>query len=126
MGDFTPAKANTHADLHAVFNPFTRIANLEAEVMIVRLGPQLNFFDFDILLLLASLAFATLLFVLELAVIHNAAHWRVGVARHFNQVQTFGLSHFQGISERNDADIFVCVVNEADFARSNLVIDAVL
>ena len=80
--------------------------------------------DVNDLLFLSRLAFALLLFVFELAEIHDLAHgWR-SVGRDFNKIQTDLHGHFHGALRRHDADIFTIRANQPNFGDTDLVVDA--
>ena len=65
-----------------------------------------------------------LLFEAEFTEIHDSAYRRFGVGRYFHQIHIGGISRFQRFVNRDDAALFTFRINEADFAVSNLFVDA--
>lgn len=125
----TPTETNPHTHLHTVLNPLPRILHFETQMMIVRLRAELDFLNFDLLLLLAGFALALLLVVLELTEVHNTTNWRICARCNFYEIKLTLFGFFQRLCKRNNADIggFVAVLlnNEADFTRTDLTIDAI-
>lgn len=93
-------------------------------MVVVCLGAQLDFLDFNRLLLLARFAFSPLPFILKLAEIHNTAHRRIGIGRNLYQIQPFGPGQFQRIARVYNTNIIIGIGNHADFADTNILIDA--
>ena len=78
---------------------------LRRVVVWIDLRPHLHLFDFDAHLLLPCLLLANVAFVLELAVVHDAADGRVGLGRHLHQIQVELLGPAHRILDRDDADL---------------------
>ncbi len=120
------ATTETQSDFHlvAVFEKLEDIAHLDVIVVAVCVGTELDLFDLDDLLLLAGFALALLLFVFELAEIHDFAHGRRGIGRDFNQVKPGFVCHVHGLHGCDDSDVFAVGADQADFVGADLVVDA--
>lgn len=92
--------------------------------MRVGVRTELDLFDFDCLLLLAGLGFALLLFVLELAEIHDLTDRRIGIGRDLDQIQTCILCHNKRARRGYDPNVFAVGANQADFRAPDAIIDA--
>ena len=84
ISDLTSPESNANLDFVAILKPTARVSDLELRVVLVGLGAQLNFFDFDLFLSFTSLTFLFCLFVKELSKIHNPDDRRIGVGRDFD------------------------------------------
>ena len=67
-----------------------------------------------------------LLLVLELAVVHQAAHWRIGRGGDFDQIDIQVARHAQGLHEATMPDGLVLRPEQAHFGRHDLAVQAVL
>jgi hypothetical protein len=85
---------------------------------------KLHFLDDDDFLLLARCAVALVLLVKELAVILNAADWRLRGWRDFDQVQATLAGYFESFKGRQNSELFTVFVDDADFTRANSVVNA--
>jgi hypothetical protein len=83
---------------------------------------KLYFFDFDSFLFLAGLTLALLLFILELAVVHDFANWRGGIGRDFNEVEADVFCQLNPSTRRNDAYIFSLGSDEPYFRNADFVV----
>ena len=92
--------------------------------MIVGLGTQPNLLHLDNLLLLACFAFLTLLLVLELAKVHNAANRRVGIGRNFDQIEIALFGNRQGFTQGDDTEVLIGVGDNTHFTGAYLVINS--
>src|SRR5439155_296991 len=73
--------------LVALLQEAAHVFQLEVEVVLLRLGPHLDFLDLDGRLLLARFLQSPRLRVLVLAEVHDTAHRRLGVGRDFDEVE---------------------------------------
>ena len=89
----------------------------------VDLGTELHLLDLDLGLLLASLLCLDLLLVLVLAVIHDAAHRRLGVGCDLDQVETLLGSDTLGIRVGKDAELCAIDTNQANGGGADCVVD---
>ena len=120
---FTSAKPQRYLDLVPGFEEPHHIAHLHIIVVGIRVGTELDLFDFDDLLLLPGLALALLLLIFELSEVHDFANGRGGVRRDFYQIQPGINRHFNGTFWRDDADVFSFSADEANFWRSDVFVD---
>ena len=118
------AEAQGNLDLIAVLQKLEHIAHLDVIVMRIGVGPELDLFDLDDLLLPTSFAFAFLLLVLELAKIHDFADRRVRVGRNFNQIKAHVGGHLHRFGGMNYPDVFTFGTNQANLGGTDLFIDA--
>jgi hypothetical protein len=112
-------EAQRHLHLVAGFEEAGHVAHLDVVVMGVRVGTELHLLDLDRLLLLARLGFAFLLFVLELAEIHDLADGRIGVGRNLHQVEAGLRGHVHGLGGVHDADVFAVRADQADLGGAD-------
>ena len=75
-------------------------------------------------MLFACLGFPLLLFIFELAVIHDLADRRIGGWGNFNEVQTGDFGQFHATAGGNDAFVFALGANQADFAGGDAFVNA--
>lgn len=134
MGNFASPEAHAHAHFFPFQQPFAGIPQLKAQMMIIRFGFDLDFFDFDLRLVLPGFPFFTLLFVLELAKIHHFTHRRIRFRRNLYQVYPAFLGNFERPFQRDNPKIdgfaisliVVLFYNQTNLSRSYLPIDAIL
>ena len=120
------AAAEEHADLAAVavFEEAADVAHLGLVVMVVGLGTDLDFLDLHHSLVLLGFLLLLLLFVLELAEVHDAADRGFGVGSHFHQVIALLMGHSDSVRTGQDADLFTFRANDPHFAGANLLVAA--
>jgi hypothetical protein len=121
---FAPAEPQGDLHLVAILEKFEHVAHLDVVVAGIRIGPELDLFDLDDLLLLARFALAFLLFVFELAKIHDLANRRIGVRRNLNQIETGFVGHFHGSGRGHHTDVFAVGADQADFSGTDFFVDA--
>ena len=85
----------------------------------------LDLLDLDDLLLLAGLGGLLLLLELELPVVEDLAHRRLGIGRDLDEVEIGLFGHHHRLADRHDADILAGGIDQAHFARVNAVVDPV-
>ena len=124
VGHFATAKAQRHFYLVAVFQKFENVAHFDFIIMRIGIWSKLDLFDLNNLLLFTRFAFPLLLFIFELAEIHDLAHGRVGIWRDLNQVQPGLIGHLHGTHWRDNADVSAISANQADFGGVDLFVDA--
>src|SRR5690606_18801473 len=93
-------------------------------VMRVGAGAELDFLDLDDLLLLARLGLFLLLFVLELAEVHDLADRRHRVGRDLDEVEAKFLGHGHGPARRDHPDVLAVGAVEADRGGAGAFVDA--
>jgi len=93
-------------------------------VVLVHGNRELDFLDDDDLLLLAGGPFALFLLVEVAAVVLDAANGGDGVGTDFNQVKTALAGDLQCLKGRQDPKLFAVLVDDADLARANAIVNA--
>ena len=101
-----------------------RLILLGLVVVLVHGHGELDLLDRDDLLLLLGGAFALFLLVEEAAVVLDAADRGNRVGRNLDQVEAALAGDLQRLKGRQDAQLFAVFVDDADFARANLLVDA--
>jgi len=124
MRHFTAAKAQRDFAFVAVFQKLIDVAHFHFEVVGIRVWTELYLFYFDDLLLFACLGFALLLFIFELAEIHDLNDRRTGIWRDFNKVEASLYSKFHPTCGSNYADIFAFCADKADFVGCDAFVNA--
>lgn len=87
MSNLAGAEQNSDFDLVASLEPITHAVHFEADVVFGGLGTNPNFFYFNRLLTLFRLPFFFRALVHEFAIIHDTGDGRVGVGRHFDEIE---------------------------------------
>jgi hypothetical protein len=94
---------------------FTLLPSLRAE---------LDLLERDLRLPFAGVGLPLLLFVLELAEVHDLAHGRAGLRVHLDQVQVETSSHPTSLVGVQDAQHFALGSDDTDLGHSNAIVDA--
>ena len=124
MCNFATPKADAELHFFSFLQPFGRAYDIELQVIFISLGTKLDLLDRDLNLVLLRFAFFAALFVLELAVIHDAADRWIGIWRYFNQIQANIIRTILGRLKVDHTNIGVGVVNEPNFAyTANVSVD---
>ena len=118
------AEPQRHLHLVARFQEPEHVAHLDVVVVHVGVGPELDLFHLDDLLLLAGFGFAFLRLVLVLAEVHDLADRRRGVGRDLDQVQPGGFGQCHGAFRRHHAHILAFRSNQSNFGCPDPVVDA--
>ena len=100
------------------------MALLDAVIMGVDLRPHLDLFDLDASLALTGFLQLHRPLVFELAVIHDPAHWRLGLGGHFNQVEVQFLGPAQRVLDRHDADLRSVRAHQSHLGSADPVVHA--
>src|SRR3989339_1142053 len=120
----TAAKTQGDLNLVLLLQKLLNILDLEFEIMLLGLGPELDFLDLDnCLFLLGFLLFLGLL-VAKLAKIHDPANRRNGRSRKFNKIQPCRFGICQRFTDRDDPYLLPFLIDEPDFLAINLMIDS--
>jgi len=122
--DLATAEGDRELDLVAPFEKRARVLQFEVVVMALDLGPHLDFLELHLVLLLLGLACAPVLLVLELSVVHDAAHGRARGGRNLHQIEPLGLGQQQGFPYRQHPDLLSIVPDHADLGDADALIDA--
>ena len=92
--------------------------------MLVNIGTQLDFFDFDNFLLFTGFIGAFLRFIFKFAVIENFANWWICIGLDFNQIEAKILSFANSVLRIEHPKLFAFRVNTAYLWRTDGTIDA--
>jgi hypothetical protein len=124
VGHFAAAEHHRNLDLITLFDELLGRARLEVDIVLVNLWPNANFAKQDVVLVLLGLTFLLRLFILELAVVKNAANGRHGGWRYFNEIGSALSGNVHGLHGRHDAKLLAVDSDDAHFARADSFIDA--
>ena len=103
--------------------PERRAFLLKHQIVVVNIGRETHFFQFDDLLLLFGFLLLAHHFIAILAVIDDLGHRRLGLRRDEHQVQFlfFGMAH--GFRQADDADLLAVASDKTQFFVFDLIID---
>ena len=120
------AAAEHDRDLHlvALLEEALDVALLRHIVVVGDLRAQFDLAYVDLLLVLASLLCLLLLLVLVLRVIEEARDGRTGLGSDLDQVEITLLSHLERLLRLDDPDLLAVLVDEADLADTDALVDA--
>ncbi len=124
MGHLASAEAQAGLDLVSAGEELDCLIFLGLVVVLIDGDGELDLLDDDDFLFLFGGAFAFFFLVEEAAVVLDAADGRDGVGRDFDQVEAAFAGNLQSFEGRQDAELFAVFVDDADFARTNSVVDA--
>jgi len=121
---FSSSKRDACLDLGSLFEEPSSAFLLDLEVVVLNVGPQPDFLDPGQMLVFLSLLFLLCLFVTVLAVIHDAADWRISVRGDLDEVKLTRLRESERLLRRKNAHLLAGAVNGSDLRRTNLVVYA--
>jgi hypothetical protein len=120
--------ASVEAKVHFHFVAFeqetTRVIQLNVEIVDVGTWANLNFFDRDDGLILTSFVFFLLQLVLVLTVIHDLARRGFRCWSDLDQIEAALFSELECFERRENAEHCSVFVDDANFGRANLAVDA--
>ena len=96
---------------------------LDAEIMRVDAGAELNLLHLVRVLMLLGFLVALVLLVAILAKINEPADGRCGVGGDLDEIHAFGTGQVDGVAEGEDAQLLPGLADDADFAGANLPIN---
>jgi hypothetical protein len=99
-------------------------ARLGLEVVDVDVGPVLDLFEVNLVLLLLGLARLLLLLVAKAPVVHDLAHDRPRVRGHLDEVEALLACALERLVDRDNPNLVAFVVDESNRRESNPFIDA--
>ncbi|MNS91988.1 hypothetical protein D3C72_1261020 [compost metagenome] len=126
MRDFAPPESQRDLAFVAIRQKTADVAHLDVVVAIVGTGPELDFLDLDDLLLRLRLGCLLLLVVLELSVLDQAAHGRIGRSNDLHQIHVSLTRKAQGFGKAHDTQWLVFRADQADFRGHDFPVQAVL
>jgi len=97
---------------------------LHAVVVRIDIGAKLNFLELVGVVMLTRFLVLFCLFVTELAKVHQTTHWRCRIRGDFDQINTMGLGHADGLVQRVYAQLFAIVANDPHFTSTDLAVDS--
>ena len=124
VGHLASLEAQRGLNLIAIAEETHCLVLLGLVVVLIDGDRELDLFNSDNLLLLASGAVAFVLLVEELAIILNLADGRNGVGRDFYEVERTLAGHFEGLEGGHNAELFAVLVDDADFAGADTFVSA--
>jgi hypothetical protein len=98
--------------------------DLHLEVVIVRLRTELHFLELDHLLALLGFVQLLLLFVLELAEVHDLADRRVRLRVHLDEVEVGFARDALGLRGRDDTELVALGADDSDLGNANALVGA--
>ncbi len=120
----TTAEFQGDFDLHIFAQEINGMPNLDAQIVRIDFGAQLDFLHLGGVLMLLGFLVALGLFVAELAEIHNPANRRRGVGSDFHQVHPMGAGQIQCVAQRQNPKLFLAILpNNPDFTGTDFPID---
>ena len=119
------AAAEHDGDLHLVagLQKAQHVLLLGGVVAHVDLRPELHFLRLDLALVLAGLLGLDGLVVLELPVVHDAAHGRRGVRSDLHQIEIHVVSDLLGLVRGIHAHLVPVEIDETALARGDLIVE---
>ena len=124
VGHLAAAKTQGRLDLVAFLKEADGPVFLGLVVVLVDGDGELDFLDDDDFLLFAGRSLALVFLVEIFAVVLNAANRGNRVRRDFDQVETALAGDFQGFKGGEDSELLPIFVDDANFTRSNPIVDA--
>ena len=119
-----PAEHDRDLDLVPPVQEPHDVALLGGVVVLVDLGAELDLLQAGPRLLLAGLLLANVAFVLELAVVHDPAHGRIGLRRDFDEVQIQVTGLAQRLAGVDHPDLLAVGPHQAYLGRPDPVVYA--
>ena len=105
------AKQHRKLNLMPFFEKFSGMLDLNIAVMDVNFRPQSNLLQRHRMLLFLAQFNLALLLIQVLTVIHNPAHWRLGIRRHLHKVQPQVVSLKLGLFHINNTHLIVIFID---------------
>ena len=118
------AEENRCLNLVALTQKAQNVILLGLVIVVVHIDAELDLFYGDRLLVLLGFALFLFLLVEILPVIHDAAYGRLRGGRNLNQVQTLFAGFPDRFVRRHNPEHIAVIVNHANFAGPNAVVDA--
>ena len=124
MHDFTPTKAAGDLHLVAGLDEAANRANFHGNVVVIRLGTDLDLFDLDDGLLPLGFALLLLLLVLVLAEVEDLADGRIALGIDLYEVETDFTGAAQSLVSRQNSQIRAVLRNDAYLGYADPVVDS--
>ena len=121
---FAHAKHDGHLDVFALTEELAGPIRFGVEIVDVDVGPVLDLFEFDLVLLLLGLTRLLLLLEAEAPIVHDLADDGSGVGGNLYEIEPHITSHSQGLVDGDDTDLFAIGADEADRREPDSFIDS--
>lgn len=121
MGIFTPFEHDGQFDFIVMNQEISSLLHLEIDIVLPDFGSQSNFLELS-LMLLGVLAQLFLLFILEFAVIHDAANGWLFIRGHFHKIQTIFSCNRLSLARFNYTQHFAIKVHNSNWCDPDLII----
>lgn len=126
MGHLAPPEQHRQLDFVASVKKLRRLPALRLQVVVVDLGPNPDFFEFNHMLVAPRLPLFAALLVAELPIVHQSADGGNRVRRHLDQIESSLAGHLKRISGLNNPDLRALIVDESDLANPDALIHSSL
>jgi hypothetical protein len=110
-------------DLVTFSQEVSDLTGLRVEVARADLDSVFHFLDAEVLCFAAGLTGLLRSVELELAVVHDATHRRLGHGRDFDKVKVFVSSDVKGFRQRLYAELLTVFIDKSDLPSTNSIID---
>ena len=124
MRHFATPEAQSHFDLVFFFQETRHVPELDLVIVFVSTGAQFDFLDLHLLLLQLGFVSALLFLILELAVVHDAADWRLRGRRDLNQISPGFFSQLQSSSDTHDPQLLTVHTLETNLRNRDFFVEA--
>ncbi len=120
------AATEEDGDLHLVFvlQETLRLFDFEIDVVLASLRAEADFLSLGLVSVIAAVLLLVL-FVLELAEVHNAADGWLFIRSHFHQVQPRVSGAVQCFVRRDDPKLRTIGTDDANWGDTNLIVDTI-
>ena len=123
---FLPAfEAQLEAHFHIIAKKLDGMSELHSKIVRIDHRAELHLFHLATVSALGFFVFLGFL-VAEFTVVHDAAYRRRGRGGNLDEVQSFALGQAQGIAQSHDPELLFLLIYDANFARANLAVSAML
>src|ERR1700730_5237200 len=123
VGHLPAAEHDRHLDLVLVAQEALDVDLLGVVVVLGDLRTELDLADRDLLLVLARLLLLLRLFVLVLRVVEHAAHRRLGLGCHLDEIEVALSGIAQRVVDLHQADLLAVLADEADLWNPDALVD---
>lgn len=126
VGHFAAPEKNRQLDFVAAVKKLRCLPTFRLQVVIVDLGANSHFFEFNHMLISPRLPLFTALLVAKLPIVHQAADRGNRVRCDLYQVESSLAGHLERISCLNNPDLRALIIDESDLANPDALIHASL
>ena len=120
----TATEHNGHLDLGSLLEEANYVTLLGLIIVIIDLRAELLFLNHGLLLVLTGFASLLSLLVLELAVVHDLAHGRLGIRCYLNQVKVSFVRKLACIIGTDNANLLTGRTDETNFRNADAFVDS--